>query len=156
MAEDRVFIAHQGKPCDPPIVDGIEFTPLDDASGLWIGACTEEQAAHTTRIPQFVRYGGQPPRKDLTGILPALADALADAPSGDPLEGVIPPPTDTAPSDAGEVPPPPPTDEPTDSTGDDDSESGSEDAGSTDDGAPSEEATDTTGNKYPAKKKKRR
>lgn len=146
MAEDLVHIAHQGCPCDPPIVDGVEFKPLDDSSGLWVGAATEEQAAHITRIPSFNRFGGVPP--------PAPVPPLAP-PAGDPLAGVEPPPTDSIPADAGDVPPPP-SDETTDPVGDDGSEGEGEGTDPTDDDASGDESTDTTGNKYPAKKKKRR
>lgn len=56
MAE-KIIVAHKGIPCTPPVVDGVEFLPLGE-DDIYVGECSEEVAAHITRIPEFVRYGG--------------------------------------------------------------------------------------------------
>lgn len=57
MALEHIIVAHLGAPCTPPIVDGIEFVPLDE-DGLFVAEVSEEQAADLCRIPAFTRYGG--------------------------------------------------------------------------------------------------
>lgn len=57
MAPERVIVAHLGAPCTPPVVDGIEFVPLEE-DGLFVAEVSEEQAADLCRIPAFTRYGG--------------------------------------------------------------------------------------------------
>lgn len=73
-----VVIAHRGMPCDPPIIDGVEFRPLGE-DDVWVAECSEELAADLTRIPAFTRYGGGTPVPPAgsTDNVPTLAEKLA-------------------------------------------------------------------------------
>ncbi len=52
-----VILAHKGAPCMPPVVNGVNFSPLGE-DDIWVGECSEEQAGALTRNPAFTRYGG--------------------------------------------------------------------------------------------------
>jgi len=45
------FIGHKGKPCTPPVVDGIEFRQVK--AHLWAAEVTDEKAEHFARIPAY-------------------------------------------------------------------------------------------------------
>lgn len=71
-----VVLAHKGAPCTPPVVNGIVFAPLGE-DDIWVGDCSEEQAASLTRNPAFSRYGG------------ALAPPASPAPAAAPDPEVV-------------------------------------------------------------------
>lgn len=89
---DLVIVAHKGIPCTPPIVDGVEFFPLGE-DDIYVAECSEETAAHITRIPAFVRYGGGLPFPGSTAAAEAVktaeeAQALLDKAAAEELERV--------------------------------------------------------------------
>lgn len=54
MSEEKILISHEGMPCDPPVVDGVEFTQIDPPLGvLWVGEATPAQAENMLLIPAF-------------------------------------------------------------------------------------------------------
>ncbi len=94
MAE-IITIASKGKPCDPPNVEGVAFTHLED--DVWIGDATPEQAEILTRLPNMSVYGGakgkaEPAQQPLAqDQAPDQAQANAPgqdaSPSGAPADG---------------------------------------------------------------------
>lgn len=81
------IIAHHGKPCDPPIVDGIEFVAGPD--GLWLARCPEEVALDWTRNPAYRRFGGAP--AVVPDALGPVEEGFDDGPEADPeAEGSAP------------------------------------------------------------------
>jgi len=73
---DMVIVAHKGKPCTPPVIDGLVFIPLGE-DDIWVSEGSEEQVADLTRNPAYSRYGGGLPFPVSTDPEAAAAEAAA-------------------------------------------------------------------------------
>ena len=56
-----VIIAHQGMPCDPPIVEGYEFKPHPEDENVFLAEVPEDVAERWIRVEGFKAFGGKIP-----------------------------------------------------------------------------------------------
>lgn len=59
VAASLVGICHLGAPCDPPLVDGFEFVPIED--GYYYAEVPEDAAQAMLRVTGFKPFGGKKP-----------------------------------------------------------------------------------------------
>ena len=88
-----VIIAHEGMPCDPPIVEGYEFKPHPEDANIYLAEVPEEVAERWIRVTGFKAFGGKVPTSQPVSSPEGQG---GNAPSGDGDQSSAPIPTDEA------------------------------------------------------------